>query len=72
LQCAGGDLDKGVFWNESQRSRHAYLSVNAPPKLRVSRLGFLENSGTASGKTKPRSGPSKVVLPAGVLKSDTI
>ena len=40
LQGAGGNLDQGIFGNESQRSRHAYLSVNAPAKLRVSRLGF--------------------------------
>jgi len=53
LQGAGGDLDEGVFWNESQRSRHADLSVKAPPKLRVPRLGFLENSGTAPGSRAP-------------------
>ena len=47
LQGAGSDLDQGVLWNESQRSRHAILSVNAPVKLRMSRIGFLENSGTA-------------------------
>jgi hypothetical protein len=41
LQGAGGDLDQGIFGNESQRSRHAYLSVNAPPKLRVSSFGSL-------------------------------
>jgi hypothetical protein len=46
LQSAGGDLDEGVFWNKSQRSRHAYLSVNAPAKLRSSAIGSLENSGT--------------------------
>jgi hypothetical protein len=35
LQGAGGDLDEGVFWNESQWSGHADLSDKAPAKLRV-------------------------------------
>jgi hypothetical protein len=56
LQGACGDLDEGVFWNKSQRSRHAYLSVKAPEKLRSSAIGSLENSGTADPALRIRVG----------------
>ena len=41
LQGGDGDLDQGIFWNESQWSRHAYLSVVTPPKLHVSKPWIL-------------------------------
>jgi hypothetical protein len=55
LQGAGGDLDQGIFGNESQRSRHAYLSVSASAKLRVPKIESLENSGTVRARSAARS-----------------
>jgi hypothetical protein len=64
LQGAGGNLDQGIFGNESQRSRHADLSVNAPAKLRVSspwisrkggsRLTFPDTTSCGQAQSKPR------------------